>query len=109
MPESSWRFIPEPLSERPPEIESEENSVNIQVSSTCLAVAKFKSYGGVGLGFAGNGVLTVRFVKDGRVYQYSDFPLVEFQSLRVSASKGGFFNRNIRTSYPYEEIYSEGE
>lgn len=111
MPEnlSTWRYIPEPLSERPPEIlgDEESDSVNIQVSSTCVAVARFKSYGSTGLAFAGNGDLFVTFVSDGRRYVYRDFPLIEFQSLRVSVSKGGFFNRNIRMEYEYEELYLE--
>lgn len=104
----AWRFLNRPLSERVDEsADTDAEFLQFHTSSTCVAKASFKSYGAVGLGFAGNGTLYIEFVSDGRKYKYDDFPLIEFESLRVSYSKGEFFNRNIRDNYPYEEIFED--
>ena len=101
----AWKFINRPLSERNDDSNEEDAAfLKFQVSSTCIAKASFKSDGPTGLGFAGSGNLFITFVEDQRRYKYSDFPTIEFESFRVSASKGDFFNRNIRTQYSYEEI-----
>lgn len=101
----TYRFINNPQSERFDEsTEEDADSFFFQASSTCVAQASYRSDEDSGLGFSGSGVLKIEFVSDGRIYEYMDFPLVEFESFRVSYSKGEFFNRNIRNNYAYQEV-----
>ena len=51
--------------------------------------------------------LTIEFVT-GRRYVYSGVPEEEVRALRSAFSKGTYFNRNIRDSYPCREIASAG-
>ena len=51
--------------------------------------------------------LTIEFVT-GRRYVYSGVPEEEVRAFRSAFSKGTYFNRNIRDSYPCREIASAG-
>jgi len=49
------------------------------------------------------GELTIEFVT-GRRYRYSDVPPEEVDDFRAAFSKGAYFNRHIRDSYPCQEL-----
>jgi len=40
----------------------------------------------------------------GMTYQYFNVPKSEYDSLMSAASKGSYFNNNIRNSYKYQQI-----
>lgn len=48
-------------------------------------------------------VLTVVF-QTGRVYRYFNVPAEEAAAMKVSGSKGRYFNAHIRPHYQYEEV-----
>ena len=52
---------------------------------------------------ADQSVLDVEFVT-GRVYRYAGVPEAEASGMRRVLSKGGYFNRHIRHSYPCEQL-----
>ena len=54
-----------------------------------------------------SGELTIEFVT-GRRYVYSGVPEEAVQAFRSAFSKGTYFNRKIRDSYPCREIASAG-
>ncbi len=47
--------------------------------------------------------MTVTFV-DGDQYRYRGVPPEKFLALQTAPSTGGYFYRNIRTAYPYEQV-----
>ena len=47
--------------------------------------------------------LVVRFVS-GRRYSYLDVPPETYEAMRLSFSKGEFFNAQVRDRYAFEEI-----
>jgi len=47
--------------------------------------------------------LSIRF-QDNSVYEYSDFPHLQFYNFIRSTSRGYFFNRAIRNNYEYSRI-----
>ncbi len=49
------------------------------------------------------GLLEVEF-HGGRIYQYNGVPQDVVDNLFSAVSKGGYFARNIRMSYPYRRI-----
>ena len=68
--------------------------LHVLVESTTLASAGHD---------ASSAVLELQF-RNGAVYQYFSVPRGVFQSLLRAASKGGFFNQNIRGRYSYKLI-----
>ena len=48
-------------------------------------------------------VLEVEF-RNGAVYQYQDCPKLTYEELMNSASKGQFFNAEIRNRLPYSRV-----
>lgn len=47
--------------------------------------------------------LEVEFTS-GSVYQYFDVPESEYEGLMNAASKGKYFNRNIKDNYRYRQV-----
>ena len=47
--------------------------------------------------------LRVQFL-NGSIYEYSNFPLVEFEQFRYSPSLGSYLNHNIRGKYPTNKV-----
>jgi hypothetical protein len=52
--------------------------------------------------------LTVTFTT-GRIYEYYLVPAAVASSFKTAASKGTFFNANIRDHYVYREITPKGQ
>jgi hypothetical protein len=52
------------------------------------------------------GDLFVEFAPTGRTYRYDGVPEQELQALRAANSVGGHLHRNIRNSYPFEQLRS---
>ena len=52
--------------------------------------------------------LTVEFVT-GRRYVYFDVPEQEAERFRAAFSKGGYFNRHIRSNYRFRELTGADE
>ncbi|WP_043451196.1 KTSC domain-containing protein [Jongsikchunia kroppenstedtii] len=48
-------------------------------------------------------VLEVEFLS-GRIYQYFDVPLAQFDGLLAAESVGTYFNANIRDAFDYAEL-----
>lgn len=48
-------------------------------------------------------ILEVEFTS-GNVYQYFDVPESEYEGLMNAASKGKYFNRNIKDNYRYRQV-----
>lgn len=42
--------------------------------------------------------------RNGRVYRYFDVPSDVYEELMAADTLGGYFNRNIRNRYPFEQI-----
>ena len=47
-------------------------------------------------------ILAVTFLS-GRRYRYFGVPRKTYEAMRLSASKGGFFNRQVRDHFPFTE------
>jgi hypothetical protein len=62
--------------------------------STTLAAAAFD---------APRRCLRVQF-RDGSCYEYGDVPYRLFQALLTAESKGAFFNRVLRSNFPYVRL-----
>jgi hypothetical protein len=52
---------------------------------------------------AGSRILEIEF-ESGAVYQYLGVPACDYEELMRAESKGRYFNREIRDSYPYTEV-----
>jgi hypothetical protein len=48
--------------------------------------------------------LSVWFVASGKRYDYDDVPPETYAALRRATSKGRFFNKHIRNSFPYRLV-----
>lgn len=48
-------------------------------------------------------ILEVEFTS-GSIYQYFDVPEREYEELMNAASKGKYFNRNIKDNYRYRQL-----
>jgi KTSC domain-containing protein len=56
------------------------------------------------LGYDGRqNLLEVEF-RSGRIYHYFLVPKATYEALRIAGSIGEYFNREIRTRYPYREV-----
>lgn len=47
--------------------------------------------------------LRIQFI-NGDLYEYFNFPIMEYNLFAESTSKGQYFNNNIRNKYPYNKI-----
>lgn len=47
--------------------------------------------------------LRVKFLT-GAIYEYRNFPIMEFEQLKNASSVGSYLNRNIAKNYPYEKV-----
>ena len=53
-------------------------------------------------------ILRVHFL-NGSIYEYNNFPLVEFEQFRNAPSVGTYLNQNIKGKYPYSKVGWEDE
>lgn len=52
-------------------------------------------------------VMVIQFKKGAAHYQYDAVPIHIYDSLLLAESRGGFFNRYIRSVYSYKQITAE--
>lgn len=52
---------------------------------------------------ASSSTLRITFVS-GNIYDYKDVPILVYQFIKKSASKGIFFNQYIKGKYPFRRI-----
>ncbi len=51
------------------------------------------------------GIQTLRVqFHNGILYEYLNFPLIEFEQFLDSPSKGEYFNSNVKNKYPFSKI-----
>jgi len=47
--------------------------------------------------------LRIQF-QNGNIYEYYNFPLIEFENFKTAPSLGSYFNHHIKNNYPYNKI-----
>ena len=53
----------------------------------------------------GTSVLELEFVETGHVYRYFHVPRKTFNAFMKAASKGKYYNRYIKNSFAFEQVY----
>jgi len=68
----------------------------VVVASTTLAAVSY---------FPHRHLLELEF-RNGAIYRYFDVPPQDYHELLAADSKGSYFNRHIRSCFPYQQIRS---